>query len=210
MNHYKYFAELNTWISAQPNNEAQSPHLVVPAAHTELGTHAVTGGAVIYAHAVLEGRNKEQIQFSHKCNRKSNLVKWTGKETAINLTIDISPSPSKHQEYESFPSIKNRNNSLLLSHQTIGQSASLVSQGFYEWHYWEEARSQKGIWHLVPTVGCSGYIFLSLGSEFQHCSSESCLSCAHGPLHWLAGSLFQWKNSSHGESGLQRAGWFLR
>lgn len=41
------FTELTTSVHVLP-------HLIIPAAHAQLATHASAGGAVIYTHAVLE------------------------------------------------------------------------------------------------------------------------------------------------------------
>lgn len=52
---------LSQELTAQAHGRPQHTHLVVPAAHTELATHAVAGRAVVYAHTVL-GRQAAPIR----------------------------------------------------------------------------------------------------------------------------------------------------
>lgn len=74
-------------------HEAVHPHLIIPAAHTELATHAVTGGAVVYTHAILKEKQKGSASsHSSTSERATSLSGPASKTTRLHFLLPGAPS----------------------------------------------------------------------------------------------------------------------
>lgn len=77
-------------------HEAVHPHLIIPAAHTELATHAVTGGAVVYTYAILKEKQKGSApSHSSTSERATSLSGPASKTTSLRLLLPAAGVPSK-------------------------------------------------------------------------------------------------------------------
>lgn len=72
------------------------PHLIIPAAHTELATHAVTGGAVVYTYAILKEKQKGSApSHSSTSERAISLSGPASKTTSLHFLLSAAGVPSK-------------------------------------------------------------------------------------------------------------------